>query len=68
MLIVLSMFKRFQVVGAPSDAVVHADGSALCAYQYFENLRNFLVAVEDLGLPTFELSDLEKVIFFHADL
>lgn len=47
---------------APSDTAVPADGSALCAYQYFENLRNFLVAVEDLGLPTFEVSDLEKVI------
>uniref|UniRef100_A0A0A9FXK8 Kinesin motor domain-containing protein n=1 Tax=Arundo donax TaxID=35708 RepID=A0A0A9FXK8_ARUDO len=49
-----------KVVGVPSDSVIPADGSALCAYQYFENLRNFLVAVEDLGLPTFEVSDLEK--------
>ncbi|TVU49894.1 hypothetical protein EJB05_01234 [Eragrostis curvula] len=49
-----------KVVGAPSDTTVPADGSALCAYQYFENLRNFLVVVEDFGLPTFEVSDLEK--------
>ncbi|XP_062204426.1 kinesin-like protein KIN-14Q isoform X2 [Phragmites australis] len=49
-----------KVVGVLSDSVIPADGSALCAYQYFENLRNFLVAVEDLGLPTFEVSDLEK--------
>ncbi|KAG8093146.1 hypothetical protein GUJ93_ZPchr0012g20502 [Zizania palustris] len=49
-----------KVVEAPSDAAGLMDGSALCAYQYFENLRNFLVVVEDLGLPTFEVSDLEK--------
>lgn len=49
-----------KVVEAPSDTGLPADGSALCAYQYFENLRNFLVNVQDLGLPTFEHSDLEK--------
>ncbi|KAL6846912.1 hypothetical protein ACP4OV_022765 [Aristida adscensionis] len=49
-----------KVVGVPSDSIIPADGSALCAYQYFENLRNFLVAVAHLGLPTFEVSDLEK--------
>ncbi|KAK3446662.1 hypothetical protein EUGRSUZ_A02334 [Eucalyptus grandis] len=32
----------------------------LTAYQYFENVRNFLVAVEDLKLPAFEASDLER--------
>nr|ABA98869.1 kinesin motor protein, putative, expressed [Oryza sativa Japonica Group] len=48
------------VVQAQSDAAGPTDGSALCAYQYFENLRNFLVVVEDLRLPTFEVSDLEK--------
>lgn len=30
------------------------------AYQYFENVRNFLVAIEELKLPTFEASDLER--------
>uniref|UniRef100_I1R2Y2 Calponin-homology (CH) domain-containing protein n=1 Tax=Oryza glaberrima TaxID=4538 RepID=I1R2Y2_ORYGL len=50
-----------KVVQAQSDASGPTDGSALCAYQYFENLRNFLVVVEDLRLPTFEVSDLEKV-------
>ncbi|CAN6343212.1 unnamed protein product [Urochloa humidicola] len=50
----------FKVVGVPSDSAVPTDGSALCAYQYFENLRNFVVAVKHLGLPTFEVSDLEK--------
>lgn len=34
---------------------------AQSAYQYFENVRNFLVAVEDMGLPSFEASDLEQV-------
>ncbi|KAH9316007.1 hypothetical protein KI387_024634, partial [Taxus chinensis] len=36
------------------------EGQPLSAYQYFENVRNFLVAVEDLKLPTFEASDLEQ--------
>ncbi|KXG23658.1 kinesin-like protein KIN-14Q [Sorghum bicolor] len=49
-----------KIVGVPSDTAVPADGSALCAYQYFENLRNFLVVIQDFGLPTFEVSDLEK--------
>ncbi|KAL4313281.1 hypothetical protein GQ457_01G013160 [Hibiscus cannabinus] len=31
------------------------------AYQYFENVRNFLVAVEELKLPAFEACDLERV-------
>lgn len=33
----------------------------LPAYQYFENVRNFLVAVEDLKIPAFEASDIERV-------
>nr|CAB3466110.1 unnamed protein product [Digitaria exilis] len=49
-----------KVVGVPAESTVHTDGSALCAYQYFENLRNFVVVVQGLGLPTFEVSDLEK--------
>ncbi|PSS03053.1 Kinesin-like protein [Actinidia chinensis var. chinensis] len=49
-----------KVVEAPSDSVVVPDGAALSAYQYFENVRNFLVAVEEMGLPTFEASDLEQ--------
>ncbi|XP_077241692.1 P-loop nucleoside triphosphate hydrolases superfamily protein with CH (Calponin Homology) domain-containing protein isoform X2 [Tasmannia lanceolata] len=32
----------------------------LPAFQYFENVRNFLVAVEELKLPNFEASDLER--------
>ncbi|TYG84255.1 hypothetical protein ES288_D01G235300v1 [Gossypium darwinii] len=30
------------------------------AYQYFENVRNFLVAIEDLKLPAFGACDLER--------
>ncbi|KAE9455972.1 hypothetical protein C3L33_12127, partial [Rhododendron williamsianum] len=36
------------------------DSQPLPAYQYFENVRNFLVAVEELKLPAFEASDLER--------
>ncbi|KAL9233435.1 hypothetical protein vseg_008438 [Gypsophila vaccaria] len=49
-----------KVVEVPNDAVIIPDGAALMAYQYFENVRNFLVAVEEMGLPTFEASDLEQ--------
>ncbi|RLM69654.1 hypothetical protein C2845_PM17G14620 [Panicum miliaceum] len=49
-----------KVVEVPSDSTVPADGAALCAYQYFENVRNFVMGLQDLGLPTFEASDLEK--------
>lgn len=43
-------------------AAAVSDGAALSAYQYFENVRNFLVAVEQMGLPTFEASDLEQQV------
>ncbi|XP_057438063.1 kinesin-like protein KIN-14L isoform X2 [Lotus japonicus] len=36
------------------------DSQPLPAYQYFENVRNFLVAAEELKLPAFEASDLER--------
>ncbi|KAF3443087.1 hypothetical protein FNV43_RR17008 [Rhamnella rubrinervis] len=36
------------------------ENQPLPAYQYFENVRNFLVAVEELKLPAFEASDLER--------
>ncbi|PON67017.1 Kinesin-like protein [Parasponia andersonii] len=49
-----------KVVEGPSDSVIIPDGAALSAFQYFENVRNFLVAVEEMGLPTFEASDLEQ--------
>ncbi|XVF57555.1 hypothetical protein PTKIN_Ptkin06aG0215200 [Pterospermum kingtungense] len=42
------------------DSVIVPDGAALSAFQYFENVRNFLNAIEELGIPTFEASDLEQ--------
>ncbi|XP_026457507.1 kinesin-like protein KIN-14F [Papaver somniferum] len=35
-------------------------GSALSAYQYFENVRNFLDTVQEIGIPVFEPSDFEQ--------
>ncbi|PWA61737.1 kinesin-4 [Artemisia annua] len=49
-----------KVVESSCDSSVVPEGAALSAYQYFENVRNFLVAVEQMGLPTFEASDLEQ--------
>ncbi|GAA0168881.1 microtubule binding motor protein [Lithospermum erythrorhizon] len=49
-----------KVVEAPADSILIPDGEALSAYKYFENVRNFLVSVKEMGLPTFETSDLEK--------
>lgn len=57
----------------PGLAVQCAEGAAHSAIQYFENMRNFLEAVKDMQLLTFEASDLEKVwsldflfIYFHS--
>nr|GME14213.1 kinesin-like protein KIN-14I [Ipomoea batatas] len=47
-----------KVVERPCDAALIPDGAALSAYQYFENVRNFLVAVNELGIPSFEASDM----------
>ncbi|KAK2965215.1 hypothetical protein RJ640_019970 [Escallonia rubra] len=49
-----------KVVESPCDSVPIPDGAALSAYQYFENVRNFLVAVQEMNIPTFEASDLEQ--------
>ncbi|XP_019053555.1 PREDICTED: kinesin-like protein KIN-14G isoform X2 [Nelumbo nucifera] len=49
-----------KVVESPCDLVLIPDGAALSAFQYFENVRNFLVAVQEMGLPTFEASDLNQ--------
>ncbi|XP_028770837.1 kinesin-like protein KIN-14I [Neltuma alba] len=49
-----------RVVEGAGDSDVMADGAALSAYQYFENVRNFLMAVQEMGLHTFEASDLEE--------
>lgn len=52
------------MVESPCDSALIPDGAALSAFQYFENVRNFLVAVQELGIPTFEASDLEQVCVF----
>ncbi|XP_057792007.1 kinesin-like protein KIN-14I [Salvia miltiorrhiza] len=49
-----------KVVEAPSDSVIVPDGAALSAFQYFENVRNFLDSAEEMGIPVFEASDLEQ--------
>ncbi|XP_021282528.1 kinesin-like protein KIN-14G [Herrania umbratica] len=49
-----------KVVEGACDSVIIPDGAALSAFQYFENVRNFLVAIEEMGIPTFEASDLEQ--------
>lgn len=46
---------------SPADSALVPDGAPLSAFQYFENVRNFLVAVQEIGVPTFEASDLEQV-------
>ncbi|XP_062215868.1 kinesin-like protein KIN-14F [Phragmites australis] len=48
------------VVNTAADSVLQPDGPALSAFQYFENVRNFLVATQEIGLPCFEASDLEQ--------
>ncbi|CAN8314478.1 unnamed protein product [Cochlearia groenlandica] len=54
-----------KVVESPFDLILVADGGGggappLSAFQYFENVRNFLVAINHMGFPTFEASDLEQ--------
>ncbi|KAI4349700.1 hypothetical protein L6164_010262 [Bauhinia variegata] len=49
-----------KVVESPVDSALIPDGAPLTAFQYFENVRNFLVAVQEIGIPTFEASDLEQ--------
>nr|GEW72408.1 kinesin-like protein KIN-14I isoform X1 [Tanacetum cinerariifolium] len=49
-----------KVVEGSCDSGVVPDGAALSIYQCFENVRNFLVVAGDMGLPTFEASDLEQ--------
>uniref|UniRef100_A0A7N0SZI1 Uncharacterized protein n=1 Tax=Kalanchoe fedtschenkoi TaxID=63787 RepID=A0A7N0SZI1_KALFE len=48
-----------KVVETPPDAALIPDGAARLAYQYFENVRNFLVTMQEMGLPVFDASDLE---------
>ncbi|XP_057427423.1 kinesin-like protein KIN-14I [Lotus japonicus] len=49
-----------KVVESPVDSAQIPDGAPLSAFQYFENVRNFLDAIQEIGIPTFEASDLEQ--------
>lgn len=49
------------MVENPIIDVQATEAAAQSAIQYFENMRNFLVAVGNMKLLTFEASDLEKV-------
>ncbi|KAL9230047.1 hypothetical protein vseg_005441 [Gypsophila vaccaria] len=49
-----------KVVDNPGLTMQSSEGAAQSAIQYFENMRNFLVAVGNMKLLTFEASDLEK--------
>ncbi|KAK4775976.1 hypothetical protein SAY87_023937 [Trapa incisa] len=44
----------------PAQKTPCGETQPLHAYQYFENVKNFLVAIEELKLPAFEASDLER--------
>ncbi|KAK7379017.1 hypothetical protein VNO80_04469 [Phaseolus coccineus] len=57
---VINKVQSGAVPKSPVDSASIPDGAPLTAYQYFENVRNFLVAVQEIGLPTFEASDLEQ--------
>ncbi|CAN0914119.1 Kinesin-like protein KIN-14G [Linum grandiflorum] len=65
-IILCNVFNKVQpgriakVVEGPGDSYMTSDVAPLSAFQYFENMRNFLVAAEEMGLPSFENSDLEQ--------
>ncbi|XP_062078987.1 kinesin-like protein KIN-14F [Humulus lupulus] len=49
-----------KVVENPIIPIQSAEAAAQSAIQYFENMRNFVEAVKNMKLLTFEASDLEK--------
>ncbi|KAK9086341.1 hypothetical protein Syun_028735 [Stephania yunnanensis] len=49
-----------KVVENPHDQIHIPDGAALSTCQYFENVQNFLLVMQEIGLPVFEASDLEQ--------
>ncbi|CAK9182422.1 unnamed protein product [Ilex paraguariensis] len=66
-LILCNAINKIQPGIVPKVVEIHSptqsltwESQPLPAYQYFENVRNFLVAVEVLKLPAFEASDLER--------
>ncbi|XP_027174161.1 kinesin-like protein KIN-14L [Coffea eugenioides] len=66
-LILCNLINKIQPGSVPKVVEKHSslhslfwDSQPLPAYQYFENVRNFLVAVEELHLPAFEASVFER--------
>ncbi|XP_010269743.1 PREDICTED: kinesin-like protein KIN-14G isoform X2 [Nelumbo nucifera] len=64
-LILCNAINKIQPGAVPKVVESHSqsptlEAQPLPAYQHFENVRNFLVAVNELKLPTFEASDLER--------
>ncbi|XP_024962466.1 kinesin-like protein KIN-14G [Cynara cardunculus var. scolymus] len=49
-----------KIVEAPFDSVIVPDGEPLSECLYFDNITNFLEAIEERGLPSFEVDDLEQ--------
>ncbi|KAL3585302.1 hypothetical protein D5086_012169 [Populus alba] len=66
-LVLCNAINKVHPGAVPKVVEIHApllpltrESQPLPAYQYFENVKNFLVAVEELRLPAFEASDLER--------
>ncbi|CAI9761163.1 unnamed protein product [Fraxinus pennsylvanica] len=66
-LILCNVINKIQTGSVPKVVEINSssqlppwDSKPLPAYQYFENVRNFLVAVEELKLPVFESSIFER--------
>ncbi|XP_021281976.1 kinesin-like protein KIN-14L [Herrania umbratica] len=66
-LILCNVINKIQPGAVPKVVESHSHAQSLTrefqpppAYQYFENVRNFLVAIEELKLPAFEACDLER--------
>ncbi|PHU16590.1 Kinesin KP1 [Capsicum chinense] len=65
--VLCNLINKVQPGSVPKVVEIHTpsqstmwDSQPLPAYQYFENIRNFFVAVEDLKLPAFEASIFER--------
>ncbi|PHT96739.1 Kinesin KP1 [Capsicum chinense] len=65
--VLCNLINKVQPGSVPKVVEIHTpsqstmwDSQPLPAYQYFENIQNFLVAAEDLKLPAFEGSIFER--------
>ncbi|PHT80601.1 Kinesin-4 [Capsicum annuum] len=65
--VLCNLINKVQPGSVPKVVEIHTpsqstmwDSQPLPAYQYFENIQNFLVAAEDLKLPAFEASIFER--------